>query len=394
MKTPNCKLPDPAALYRNSAGERIPGYILEAGNLLALGKIKSCIDHLNKADTKNTESSWGWIIASTAHCQLGNFKTAIGVAMRGLQYAGENSYLLDCLGVAHAGLGDLSNARAFFQKAGATNPKNTNSIINLANVHLLHNEIDLAFAVLDHGLKANPDDIEIKYLYIQLHPAWTLPIENDRLRIRIRMPPDYPFVTDCYANESFMNNYNRYAAGAFRQAKLQQKSHSNPDRLGVYNNKCIQWIIEKVDRLDQEEFRYTPIGLASLAEIHWVHRRAEILIGFPNATKFNGTRIPLTAMLMILDFAFNKIGFNKLTSVVYAENSYAQRSTLALGFKQEGFLKNHLFDQKLNRWISIYQNAMLIEEFGENTQLAKLSKKLLRCESHLSQLGLFRKLNF
>ncbi|SOD19100.1 GNAT family N-acetyltransferase [Nitrosomonas ureae] len=394
MKTPTCKLPDPITLYQNNAGERIPRYIQEAGSLLTVGEAKSCIDHLNKADTKNTESSWGWIIASTAHCQLGNFKTAIGVALRGLQYTGENSYLLDCLGVAHAGLGDLSTARVFFQKAGEANPKNTNCIINLANVHLLHNEIDLAFTVLDQGLKANPQDSGIKYLYIQLHPVWVRPIENDRLRIRVRTPQDYLFVTDCYANESFMNNYNRYAASAFRQPKLQHQAHHNLDRLGVYNNKCIQWIIEKVERLNQEEFRYTPIGLASLAEIHWVHRRAEILIGFPNATKFNGTRIPLTAMLMILDFAFNKIGLNKLTSVVYAENSYAQRSTLALGFKQEGFLKNHLFDQKQNRWISIYQNSMLAEEFGENAQLANFSKRLLRCESHRSQSSLFRKLNF
>ncbi|MBA3756076.1 MAG: GNAT family N-acetyltransferase [Nitrosomonas sp.] len=125
-----------------------------------------------------------------------------------------------------------------------------------------------------------------------------------------------------------------------------------------------------------------------------MHRRAEILIGFPNATKFNGTRIPLTAMLMILDFAFNRIGFNKLVSIVYADNVHAQKSTLALGFKQEGVLKNHLFDRKQNRWISVYQNAMLIKEFGENIPLAKLFKKLLGCESHPNQLNLFRKLNF
>ncbi|WP_293006464.1 GNAT family N-acetyltransferase [Nitrosomonas sp.] len=391
MKSPNCKLPDPATLYEYITDGRIPGYIQKAGDLLVAGEAKSCIDHLNKTNVKNVESPWGWIIAATAHCQLGNFKTAIEVATRGLQYTGENSYLLDCLGVAHAGLGDSSNAKIFFQKAGKKNPKNVNSIVNLVNIHLLCHEIELAFAALAHGLEDNPDAIEIRHLYIQLHPVWVLSIENERIRLRVRTPLDQQFVKDCYANESFMNNYNRYLSNSFRQSKSQQKARHS-DRLIVYKNKSIQWIIEKIDPLNAGEIQYTPIGLASLAEIHWVHRRAEILIGFPNATKFNGTRIPLTAMLMILDFAFNKIGFNKLTSVVYAENSYAQRSTLALGFKQEGFLKNHLFDQKLNRWISIYQNSMLIEEFGENAQLVNFSKRLLGYELHLNQSSLFHKL--
>lgn len=393
MKNPNCKLPDPLTLYKNAAHERIPVYIQEAGDLLGSGEAKACIEGLNKAGTKNVESSWGWIIAATAHCQLGNFKTAIGVATRGLQYVGENSYLLDCLGVAHAGLGDLNNAKVSFQRAEQVNPGNANCIINLANIYLLHNEIDLAVDALGHGLPANPDNTEIKDLYIQLHPVWVLPIENERIRIRARTRLDRQFVTDCYANESFMNNYNRYVASSFRQSKLQHNSY-HPDRLAVYKNKSIQWVIEKIDPFNAKETQYTPLGLASLAEIHLIHRRAEILIGFPDAAKFTGTRIPVTAMLMILDFAFNRIGFNKLVSIVYADNVHAQKSTLAIGFKQEGLLKNHLFDSKQNRWISVYQNAMLIEEFGENTQLAKLSKKLLRYESHLDQLNLFRKLNF
>lgn len=393
MKNPNCKLPDPATLYKHRTDGGIPEYIQEAGDLLAAGEAKSCVEHLNKASTKNAESAWGWIIATTAHCQLGNFRTAIGVATRGLQYAGENSYLLDCLGVAHAGLGDLNTAKVFFQRAEQVDPGNANCIINLANIHLLHNEIDLAVDALGHGLAANSDNTEIKDLYIQLHPVWVLPIENERIRIRARTRLDRQFVTDCYANESFINNYNRYVASSFRQSKSQHNAH-HPDRLAVYKNKSIQWVIEKIDPLNPGEIQYTPIGLASLAEIHLIHRRAEILIGFPDATKFNGTRIPSTAMLMILDFAFNRIGFNKLVSIVYTDNVHAQKSTLAIGFKQEGLLKNHLFDRKQNRWISVYQNAMLIEEFGENTQLAKLSKKLLGYESHSNQLNLFRKLNF
>lgn len=378
-------------LYKDTAGDGIPIYIQEAGDFLASGDSKLCIDHLNNAHMRNVESPWGWIIAATAHCQLGNFKMAIEVSTRGLQFAGENSCLLDCLGVAHAGLGDLTNAKLFFQKAEKSNTKNANCIINLANIHLLHNAIDAAFDVLEQGLKNNPDDADLKYLYIQLHPIWALPIENGRIRIRVRTSLDDQFVRSCYANEHFMYNYHRYLAGALRKPKLQKNStHSN--RLSVYKNKCIQWIIERISPLNHGEI-YTPIGLASLAEINLMHRRAEILIGFPD-TKFNGTRIPLSVMLMLLNYAFNTIGFNKLVSIVYADNLNAQRSTIAIGFKQEGFLKDHLFDRKLNYWLSIYQNSMLIEDFRRNIKLTKFSNKLLRRELPHEPPSLFHALNF
>jgi diamine N-acetyltransferase len=80
---------------------------------------------------------------------------------------------------------------------------------------------------------------------------------------------------------------------------------------------------------------------------------------------------------MIFDFVFNTIGLNKLTSIVYAANAHAQKSTLALGFKQEGFFKNHLYDPKLKTWVDTHQNALLIEEFKSNARLAKFSARLL-----------------
>lgn len=392
MPSPNCKLPDPATLYKNHPAEIIPAYIREASDYLSHGDAKSCIEHLNRAPVKDIASPWGWIVAATAHCQLGHHKMAIGVATKGLQHAGENSHLFDCLGVAHAGLGDLIAAQNHFQQAIKTHPNNGNSIINLINIHLARNAIDAAFKVAEQGLQKNPGHVEIGQLYIQLHPAWASPLENGTIRIRPRTALDDPFLMQCYANEDFMNNYNRYLASAFRKSKTTANSHLK-NRLAVYKHKCVQWIVERVDRANPEQPGYTPIGLASLAEIQLTHRRAEILIGFPDA-KLNGSGIPLTATLMILDFAFNTIGLNKLTSIVYAANEHAQKSTLALGFKQEGFFRKHLFDHKLNTWTDTYQNAMLIDEFKCNIRLTKFIKKLMgphftstRPDSLFSKLG-------
>jgi hypothetical protein len=83
------------------------------------------------------------------------------------------------------------------------------------------NEIDLAFDNLAQGLEHNCD---VRYLYIQLHPAWVLPIENERIRIRVRTPLDHQFVMHCYANESFIRNYstpdNDKLPGTFRDDSL------------------------------------------------------------------------------------------------------------------------------------------------------------------------------
>lgn len=59
MPTPNCKLPDPITLFKKMEGERIPAYILEAGDFLANGDAKSCINRLNQAPVKDVKSPWG-----------------------------------------------------------------------------------------------------------------------------------------------------------------------------------------------------------------------------------------------------------------------------------------------------------------------------------------------
>lgn len=66
---------------------------------------------------------------------------------------------------------------------------------------------------------------------------------------------------------------------------------------------------------------------------------------------------------------------------------------MALGFQQEGFFKNHLFDPNLNTWVSIYRNAMLIEDLRKNIRLAKVSNKLLGYDATQERLSLFCKLD-
>lgn len=87
--------------------------------------------------------------------------------------------------------------------------------------------------------------------------------------------------------------------------------------------------------------------------------------------------IGVEASLLVFDFAFNQQRLNKLLTYVYGSNLQAQASTLALGFRQEGHLKNHFYLGEKAGFCDVFQNGMLQNEFRENARLKRLSLKLL-----------------
>lgn len=95
-------------------------------------------------------------------------------------------------------------------------------------------------------------------------------------------------------------------------------------------SKSIDWII--LNKNTQQ-----PASIANVAEIQFLHRRAEFLIGLPNPTDHT-SGIDLEATLLVLEFVFNRAGLNKLTTVVCGDNTSSQKNTLAIGFVQESYL--------------------------------------------------------
>lgn len=373
-----CLLPEPQELISKVSYDidALPKYITEAAIFLSEGQAKKSLQTLNNAPTKFSSSPWEWIVAATAHCELKDFISAREVSRLGLQQVGKNSQLLDCLGVACCALNDYASAQNSFVEAIQADANNTNAIVNLANLFISQTHTDAAFETLQQGLKQNPNSTEIKYIFLCLHPAWIQPIVGRGLRIRIQTPADEKFLVRCFADQSFMNNYHRY--GQPTNNLIQNQRHC------LLNQKSIHWIIEQIDAKSSKNLNYFPIGLACLSEIQVNHQRAEISIGFPNKLH-RGQGSSLTAMLLLMDFAFNRIGFNKLTSIVYGDNHHSQHTTLALGVTQEGFHPNHLRDSKTGQWLGIYDNGLLKDNFRTNTKLARLSKRLLNFDITLSK---------
>lgn len=132
---------------------------------------------------------------------------------------------------------------------------------------------------------------------------------------------------------------------------------------------ALEWIV--TDRNSQQA-----LGVAVLTDLLWANSRAEFALGFIEpATSLSP--LALEAALLTLDAAFNHARLKKVLSFVYHDNPRAQENTLSLGFYQEGFVRDQMYDENEQQWLSLFMNAMLESDFRSNQRLARLSRKLL-----------------
>ncbi|NOQ13484.1 MAG: hypothetical protein GQ583_03255 [Methyloprofundus sp.] len=198
----------------------------------------------------------------------------------------------------------------------------------------------------------------------------------------VRASPEYiDFIYDCYQNDSFMDLYRLTQSRTVLKKEIQDRLKNEQTKL-PQELKRIEWVILKHEKQQQ-----TPIGLAALADHQVTHRRAEFLLGFPCTLHRVGS-LGLEASLLVLEFAFNLAGLNKVTSFVYGYNLDAQRNTIHLGFKQEGFFAQHI--QTESGFIDLYQNGLLRADFLNNKKLGSLARRLLKRDITQPQIPLVK----
>jgi ribosomal-protein-alanine N-acetyltransferase len=83
----------------------------------------------------------------------------------------------------------------------------------------------------------------------------------------------------------------------------------------------------------------------------------------------------LAAILLIYDFAFNQLNLHKISGYIYGHNKYAQQVFKKTGMIQEGIFREQVLTKK--GYIDLITTAMLQSEFRANTQLSRLSRRLL-----------------
>lgn len=195
----------------------------------------------------------------------------------------------------------------------------------------------------------------------RLSPIWREPLVGKNLTLLRIEDKHKNFLLKTRQDKEFQHHYNLFAKDS-EETIIKEIEIAKKLPLDI---KKIEWIIEKNGKA---------IGIATLADLNMHNNTAELLFGFPGKKTI---RDPLEAILLILEFAFCKIKLHKLTSYVYSDNEKAQKNTINIGFKKEGFLESHIYDIKSNKRLSLFVNGYLASSFFENTKLLKKTQKII-----------------
>jgi len=214
-------------------------------------------------------------------------------------------------------------------------------------------------------LSANLDSAKYQNLLFENHPIWWAEVKAGICQLSRRSSKDLDFVRQIWAQKDFIYSFHRHANNLPNDSdKLAQLLDKEYLAL-VSESHAIHWIVK--------DMHGKPWGLLSITGISLIHKRAEVLLGI-----LDGAPIGLStaAMLMLFQFYFKAIKFNKLLSFVYEDNPHSLKCTLHLGFKEEGHLRNHVIDPLSSQFVNLIQTGLLAEDaFTEGNK--RLMNRLL-----------------
>lgn len=215
-------------------------------------------------------------------------------------------------------------------------------------------------------LANNLDPIKHENLLFENHPIWWADIKAGICQLSRRSSKDLDFIRFIWHQKKFIYNFHRYASGLpSENSKLAQILDKEYFAL-ISESHAIHWIVK--DRYGKAW------GLLSITNISLNHKRAEVLLGI-----LDGAPVGLStaAMLILFQFYFKAINFNKLISLIYEDNTHSLKGTLHLGFKQEGRFEKHVIDPRSKKYVNLIQTGLLAEDaFSDNNK--RLMKRLLK----------------
>jgi diamine N-acetyltransferase len=214
-------------------------------------------------------------------------------------------------------------------------------------------------------LSANLDSAKYQNLLFENHPIWWSEIKAGICQLSRRSSNDIDFVREIWNQKDFIYSFHRHANSLPNDnEKLAQLLDKEYLAL-VSESHAVHWIVK--DRTGK------PWGLLSITGISLTHKRAEVLLGVADGAPRG---LSTAAMLMLFQFYFKAIKFNKLLSFVYEDNLHSLKGTLHLGFKQEGYLKKHVIDPKSHQYVNLIQTGLTSDEaFNESNR--RLMRRLL-----------------
>lgn len=224
-------------------------------------------------------------------------------------------------------------------------------------------QFELAFQHMQQAFLSG--QTEIKGLVWQHNPIFWSDISAGVCQLTRRNAEDADFLRRFWGNSDLIYQFHRHSS-SLPQNDLELQRILNQEMSAIMTEShAIHWVVRDTHR--------RPWGLLSICEISVTHRRAEVLLGImPGAP----VGMAAAAMLMLFQFYFNVMKFNKLVSNVYLENTHSIKSTEHLGFKKEGRLRNHALDPKTGKFLDLIQFGLLKEDaFQEGNK--RLMQRLL-----------------
>ena len=208
-----------------------------------------------------------------------------------------------------------------------------------------------------------------------IHPVTQHPPNSEAARHTLRSRScvltrrnanDAAFMRVLWADPVFMRAFHRLApplpVADHELQRILNVEFQNP----VVKSRAMHWIVRDPSG--------RPWGLLSLTDISLLHKRAEVLLGVLPGAPFG---LVMAAMLMLFHFYFTTNKFNKLYSMVFSDNPHSLKTTLHLGFKQEGVLRRHTLDPASQTCVDVIQTGLLAEDVFSPSNI-RLMKKLLK----------------
>ena len=339
-----------------------------ANALLEQGRIDEAMSCCQRSLELNGKQAHVHNILGNIHLAQHRYAAAAESFRMALSLRLDYPHALNNLGNALQKMNQLGEAVACYEQALALQDNYAEAWNNLGQALKRMDRIDDARTCFRKAVDLRANFANATENLAQVDVLWLKPLEGRKLRLQRYREEDAPYLQQCFQNDRFMAQYNcyipRHQHTGDLAAQLRQSHDKHPCQ-----TKSVNWIIHKNDT-------HQSAGIANLVGIEFAHRRAEFLIGLPDPAD-HAKGIGLEATLLVMDFAFNKVCLNKLTTAVYEDNSASQHNTLALGFVQECYLREHLAEPGTGRLLNVYGNGMTARDFRSNLRISKLSRRLL-----------------
>jgi len=210
--------------------------------------------------------------------------------------------------------------------------------------------------------RRHPDNAAVAELSDWHDESWWQPLRFGSITLVRQAPEHFEFVWTLSLDRDFSSKLTQLPDFPTPKELLEELTFNEQSLIPEIN--AIHWVVIRDG---------TPIGLAAIVNINFLHRVAILTLGVvPGHDRSMAVADVCCASLM---FAFNCLGMNKVQSRVSAANDHATQLQKRLGFVEEARLKQEVWNESDNQYQDLTLLSMLRDEFAANKVLQRQARR-------------------